>query len=205
MKREMKFLIIIIVLILIIFLFMYYKKIKNGNNINKSISDFKEHILNISSYEAKIEVEIFSNKNINKYKIKQWYVKPDIFKQEIQAPENIQGLITIYDGKKFKIENSRLGLSKIYENYNCLINNNLGLNSFIDECIDGEVEEIIQDNEVILKLVSKNKYSKYKNLTINKFNGLPVKMEIMDENKKTLVYILYNEITINSTAKEDVI
>ena len=30
-------------------------------------------------------------------------------------------------------------------------------------------------------------------------------MEIMDENKKTLVYILYKEITINKTAKEEII
>lgn len=27
----------------------------------------------------------------------------------------------------------------------------------------------------------------------------------MDENKKTLVYILYKEITINNTAKEEII
>lgn len=190
-----------ILIFLIIISIFYYKKQKSGNNISKSITDFKEYILNISSYEATISVETISNKNTNKYIIKQWYTSPNFFKQEVQSPENIKGLVTLYDGSNLQIENSKLNLTKIYNDYSCLSNNILSLNSFIEECKENEPTYTETENEVELQVTSGKKYGYYKRLTINKNTGMPIKMEIIDENKKALVYILYNEITINSTTK----
>lgn len=170
--KNKKHIIIILLIFFLLICFFYYKKIKTGNNINKSITDFKQYILNISSYKAKIEVEIISNKNTNKYIIKQWYVAPNLFKQEIEAPENIQGLVTIYDGNKLEIKNSQLALSKLHEGYNCLIDNSLCLNNFIEESKNKEIEENINNNEVTLSLTSSNKYSKYKKIIIDKTNRI---------------------------------
>ena len=81
-KKIIIFIIIIILLILIIFFFTNKtKKIKFGNN--SSSQEIIDNILNISSYETVIEVEINSNKNTNKYIIKQKYIAPDISQQEI--------------------------------------------------------------------------------------------------------------------------
>ena len=113
-NKKIIFISIIFIIFIIIISFFNYKKQNSGNNISKSITDYKQNILNISSYEATISVEIYSNKNTNKYIIKQWYSSPNIFKQEVQAPENIKGLITIYDGSKLEIQNTNLNLSKIY-------------------------------------------------------------------------------------------
>ena len=195
----------IILIIFIIISKIYYKKQNSGNNISKSITDFKEYILSISSYEATISVEVESNKNTNKYIIKQWYTSPNLFKQEVQAPENIKGLITLYDGSNLKIENSKLNLVKIYNDYNCLSSNVLGLNSFVEDCKKNEPQYTETENEVILEVTNENKYNWCKRLSISKETGLPIKIEILDENKKTLVYILYNEITINNTIKEDIV
>ena len=86
---------IIIILILIAFIitlltlinFFYKKANKNlnlGNNLsNKTNQEIEEYILNISSYEADIAVEIQSNKNTTKYKLKQSYVSPNIEKQTV--------------------------------------------------------------------------------------------------------------------------
>lgn len=52
---------------------------------------------------------------------------------------------------------------------------------------------------------SKNKYNVYKKLYIDKKTIKPIKMEIEEVNKKMLVYILYNEIKINSINKEEVL
>lgn len=84
-----------------------YKTVEFGNTNIKSIQDIKEYILNISSYEAEVNVEILSNKNSNKYKLKQKYSSPNIFKQEVLEPSNIKGLITTYDGTNLKLENTR--------------------------------------------------------------------------------------------------
>ena len=40
---------------------------------------------------------------------------------------------------------------------------------------------------------------------LTKLPGKPTKLFVQDINKKNLVYILYNEITINGLQKEDVL
>ncbi len=84
-----------------------YKTVEFGNTNIKSAENIKEYILNISSYEADISLEVTSNKNTNKYRLIQKYASPNIFKQEVIEPNNIKGLTTIYDGTNLKIENSR--------------------------------------------------------------------------------------------------
>lgn len=203
-NKKIIFICIFIISFIIIISFFNYKKQNSGNNISKSITDYKQNILNISSYEATISVEITSNKNTNKYIIKQWYNSPNSFKQEVQVPENIKGLITLYDGSNLEIQNTNLNLSKIYKDYNCLSNNILSLNSFIQDLRESESECIETEDETIIEIKTKKKYAWYKRLSISKVSGKPTKMEILDENKNILVYILYNEITINSTNKENI-
>ena len=185
------------IIILIICIFFAYKNLKFGNNINKS-DDY--NILNISSYDATVEVEVHSNKNTNKYVLKQKYDAPNIFKQEVIEPENIKGLTTNFDGTNLIIQNKSLHLQSFYENYNCMQGNSLSLISFIEQYKKDEEAEIIEsDEEKILKIKSNenNKYEMYKKLYISKNTNLPIKMEILDFNQNTTVYILYREIKIN--------
>lgn len=121
----------IIAIIVFFFVKNNYKKINIGNNItSKSTEQVEEYILNISSYKAKIELEVTSNKNENKYVLMQKYTSPNISKQEVIEPENIKGLETIYDGASLTINNSNLGLSSIYENYQYMIDNCLWIRKF---------------------------------------------------------------------------
>lgn len=103
------FLILCIILVISICFFRKkdYKTGNIGNTNIKSAKNIKEYILNISSYEADISLEITSNKITNKYRLIQKYASPNIFKQEVLEPNNIKGLTTIYDGTNLKIENSR--------------------------------------------------------------------------------------------------
>ena len=186
-----------------------YKTVEFGNNNIKSAEDIKEYILNISSYEAEISLEVNSNKTTNKYKLKQKYARPNLFKQEILEPQNIQGLTTIYDGKNLKIENTNLGLNEVYENYQYISQNSLCLYDFIEEyksSTNTKYEE--KDDEVIMQVKvenSNNQYISYKKLYISKKTNKPIKMEIEDMNQKKLVYIQYNEIKINSTSKDEIL
>lgn len=121
----------IIAIIVFFFVKNNYKKINIGNNItSKSTEQVEEYILNISSYKAKIELEVRSNKNENKYVLMQKYTSPNISKQEVIEPENIKGLETIYDGASLTINNSNLGLSSIYENYQYMVDNCLWIRKF---------------------------------------------------------------------------
>lgn len=198
-------LILIILIILTLFFLIYYKTGKNGNNINKSTEDIVRNILNISSYEAEMEVFVESNKITNRYKIQQLYTKPNIIKQIVKEPSNIENLTITYDGKNMKIENTRLGLSKIYNEYEYISQNILWLSSFIDnynknsKVIETEEDIQIENNSIF------NNYNIKQVLYINKKTSLPIKLEIYDNNKNKKIYIKYNEIKLNSTKEDEII
>lgn len=205
MKR--KYIIFIIILICIIFFIQIaYKLLNLGNNINKSDDN---NILKIKSYEAIIEVEVYSNKNTNKYILSQKYSEPNIFKQEVIEPTNIKGLTTIYDGEHLTIENKGLNLKKIYEDYENIQGNTLSLIKFVEEYQEAEeINETETEEEYIKKIKLKNstnKYEMYKIIYISKTSNLPTKMEILDVNQNRTVYILYKEIKINKTSKEEIL
>ena len=76
--KSKKFLIIVVgiaillVIISIIFSKKSYETINIGNNnLNKTLEEVEDYILNIKEYTATIEVTVNSNKNSNKYLIKQ--------------------------------------------------------------------------------------------------------------------------------------
>lgn len=214
--KKIKIISIVVILIVIVtatvFYFFYkndYKTVKMGNNITKSAENIKEYILNISSYEAEISVEVHSNKNSNKYLIKQQYASPNIFKQEVLEPSNIEGLKTIYDGINLKIENTKLNLNEIYENYQYISENSLCLYTFIENYKQSNSSKYIEeDNQIIMETKvenSTNKYIEYKKLYIDKKTAKPTKLEIQDVNQNMLVYILYKEIKIDSINKEEIL
>ena len=126
-------LIVIALLIFSIFKIMNYKNVKTGNNItDKTLKEIEDYILNISSYEAEIEVKVESNKNTNKYILKQKFASPNIASQEVIEPKNIEGLTVKYDGTNLEITNSKLNLNTIYENYTYIADNVLWLSDFIE-------------------------------------------------------------------------
>lgn len=190
----------IIILILIISAILYYNFSKNGNtNINKTDEQIVQDILNISSYKAKVEIEVTSNKNSNKYIVKQELKRGNISKQEVIEPENLAGIITEHDGKNLKIVNNRLNLTTTYENYEYIVNNRLWLDSFISEYKNSSsTNTIVEENQIILEIQSKDDiYNTYKRLYIDKKTGKPTKMTVADINKKMTAYILYSEIEIS--------
>lgn len=204
--------VLIIAILVVVVKFFYknnYKIAEFGNTSIKSAKGIEEYILNISSYEADISLEVKSNKNVNKYRIKQQYIEPNIFKQEVLEPENIKGLITIYDGENLKIENTKLGLNQFYENYQYISENSLCLYNFIEDYKESNTSKYKEDeNNIVMEVKleqSPNKYCVNKKLYIDKNTAKPIKMEIEDINQNVLVYILYNEIKINSINKGEIL
>jgi outer membrane lipoprotein-sorting protein len=185
-----------------------YKNLKSGNNMsNKNLKEIEEYILSIRSYNAKIEVEIQSNKNKNKYVLEQKYAEPNVQKQIVLEPSNIEGLETIFDGNNLKINNTKLNLSTVYENYSDVTSNFLWLNTFTEEykkMIETGKQNIIEQNGIIIMEI-KDADELNKKLYIDRKTGKPIKMQIKNVSKNTTVYILYNEIEINSLKRDDVL
>lgn len=189
--------IVIIIGIIIFYVFFNTKTVKNSKIGNNSSSqEIVDYILNISSYEAKVEVEVNSNKNKNQYILKQQYKAPDMSTQEVLEPNNIAGVKIIRNGNQLTIENTSLGLSSIFENYEYISDNILDLSCFIKDYQADEKANWKEENNQIIMITKQEKEEK--KLLIDKNTGKPTKLEVKGMNKNNTVYILYNEVNINS-------
>ena len=203
-KKKIIIAVIIVIVIIIAIISVKFSKstykISNiGNNTDINLDDVDKYIYSINSYEAKIEVEVNSNKNSNKYIIKQTHM-PNEDIQEIIEPNNINGIKMIYKDNKLEIKNAKLNITKMYDNYPYIVSNNLWLNSFIEEYKISNSKKVDEENnEIIITITCERNVQnvKYKKLYIDKNNGKPSKMLLLDNSKNTLIYILYNEITLN--------
>lgn len=197
-KKVFAALLIICAIIIIIFIKNNYKNLKIGNNKdNKSVKETEEYILNINSYTATIDVTIESNKNQNKYLLKQEH-NTNNDKQTVLKPENIEGTEIVYNNGTLVVNNSQFSLTKIYNNYPYISDNSLWLSSFIEEYKNqNNNPELYEENgDIVLKINKKTKYCGEKKLYLEKGTGKPKKMIIQDENNNEKIYILYNEINI---------
>ena len=202
--KSKKFLIIVVgiaillVIISIIFSKKSYETINIGNNnLNKTLEEVEDYILNIKEYTATIEVTVNSNKNSNKFLIKQNH-KDKNDEQEVLEPDTIKGVKLEYKDSSLKIENSNLNLKKIYNNYPYIESNILWLNSFIEEYRSSEQRSITEKNEEIVMQIKRKNDKKIvtEELILDKKTLKPTKLSIMDNSKNVIVYILYNEIEL---------
>ena len=201
MKKIYRLMLLIIILLIIGGIIFYKKSIKNSKiGENKNSQEIIDYILNLSSYKTKITVNITSNKNNNKYILKQEFKRNKESIQEVIEPSNIAGIRIINDGTNLKIENSNLNLNTIIENYTYLGNNCLDLSTFIENYkVNNKSNYEENENEIIMKTIveSDNIYIKEEILYIDRSTMKPTKMEIQDDKQKTRIYILYNEVEIN--------
>ena len=207
MKRKVVFLLtIVIVLILSILLIFFlktdYKLFKFGNNMNiKSIKDIDEYILNIESYQVIAEIIVESNKNESKYIVKQKYIRDEkTYLQECIEPESILGLTFTHKNGELKIENTKLKLTKIYEDYPYITENNLSLVAVFSDYLGGKESKCYEEKDSFIletKQRNGNKYTYSKKLYIDKETGKPSKLEVRDITQKTLIHILYSDVKIN--------
>ena len=184
MKKGKLITFIISIILIGVILFLVFNKntakvFKSGNT--KNSQEIVDYILNISSYDVNITVEVNSNKNHNKYILKQKYVSPNISTQEVIEPSNIAGIKITNDGTNLKLENSNLNLSTVFENYNYLGDNCLDLSSFIENYKQNQESSFLEEEkQIIMKTKSgnENRYTKSKTLYIDKQSCKPTKLEI---------------------------
>ncbi len=212
MKKNISIIIAIILIVLVIFLFFVknnYKFFNFGNNMsNKSADEIKNYILNMNSFSAEATVTITSNKTTNTYIFNQKF-KGNQYIQELLEPQNIAGLTIKYDGNQIIIENTKIGVSKLYEDYKYITNNSLCINTFIsDYKEETNKNNVYEENGAIIletKVKNENVYNVNKKLYIDQKTGKPIKMEIQDITQNLRVYILYNKVEINTLQEENIV
>lgn len=199
MEMKLKKLVFIFVLIcIIVFFIFYYIFSKFGNNKVINQDEFVDNILNMQGYEANIEVKVTSNKNENYYEMFQ-YVENNNSKFIVNSPDSIKGMTVELENHKLRITNTKINMEKIYDNYEYALNNNLFLNTFIQDYKNNDSYCYEEDDKIILKTElssNSNTYIKFKELYLDKKTGLPKELIIKDNTKNTYISIIYNDIKI---------
>ena len=198
MKKKIFFFIFLLFICIFIFFMKNMVKFSNMGN-TKDSQEIVNNILNISSYEATIEMNIQSNKNTNKYIIKQSYIDKNNNFQEVLEPTNISGVKIEYKDNKLTLSNSKLNLVTFFENYKYLAENEMDLCSFIDDYKSNEKSNYYEENDFIIMQTesdNNNIYLKNKKLYVDKKTNKPNKMIISSDNKKDVIYISYSEVKI---------
>lgn len=197
--KNKKFLIVFVFICSIIFCIFYYIFSDSGNNINRSQEQIVEDVLKeFNNYEANMEVTVKSNKNENKYEIKQ-IVNNDYSMQEIISPENLKNMIIELEKNKLKILNSNLNMEKIYENYDYVLNNSLFLNSFTNDYFNNNSQIYEENGKIVVEVKlsnNPNTYIKYKYLYLDAKSYVPEKLVIKDITQNPYISIIYNDIKI---------
>lgn len=212
MKKNISIIIAIVLIIFVIPLFFIknnYKFFNSGNNMsNKSADEIKNYILNMNSFSAEATVTITNNKTTNTYILGQKF-KGNQYVQELLEPQNIAGLTIKYDGNQVIIENTKIGVSKLYENYKYITNNSLCISTFVSDYKEETNEnKLYEENGTIIletKIKNENIYNVNKKLYIDQKTAKPVKMEIQDITQNLRVYILYSKVEINTLQEENIV
>ncbi|MBR3132648.1 MAG: hypothetical protein IKG42_00980 [Clostridia bacterium] len=112
----------------------------------------------------------------------------------------IEGIIIENKDGKVIIKNTKLNLTKIYNDYNYITDNCLFLDTFSNEWKESDDKKATEEENYYkfeMKLKNqRNRYIQSKTLYLDKSTNKPVSLEIKDINQKRTIYILYKEIEI---------
>ncbi|MBR3882083.1 MAG: hypothetical protein IKJ36_02315 [Clostridia bacterium] len=184
------------VICITLFIIFYYNFGNIGNNKDIIQDKIADKILEkFNNYEAKISVNVISNKNENFYEMNQ-YVSNNYMKMIINYPENIKGIVIEIKDNTLRILNTLLNMEKVYENYGIITNNSLFLNTLIKDAKENDYTFEETNDEIVLKIevkTSKNTYVRYKELHMDK-NYNPKYLIIKDTSKIVRIRIVYTDI-----------
>ncbi|MBR3153098.1 MAG: hypothetical protein IKF52_05845 [Clostridia bacterium] len=123
-----------------------------------------------------------------------------IIKSKSGTDGEIEGIVIENKDGKVIIKNTKLNLTKIYNDYSYMTDNCLFLDTFFKEWKESDDKKATEEEDYYkfeMKLKNqRNKYIQNKILYLDKKSNKPVSLEIRDINQNRTIYILYKEIEI---------
>ena len=177
-----------------------YKFFIPGNTKSiENVNDLNEYLSKINDYSVEAKVTVNSNKNSNSYNLKQSRIEGKCV-QEISDINNSMKVIIENTKGKVIVKNTELSLENVFNNYDDVVKNSMGLDAFIEDYESDDKKEILEkDGYYIISVKSKNsqnKYAKSKTLYFDKLNNRIEKIVVKDINNNEMVVIEYIKLEI---------
>ncbi len=132
---------IFIAIVLIVFSFIYIFKVSNSNLDNKYT---KIQLFDAKSFYAEYRVNVYSNKNKNEYRIKEWYLKNgDEYNFRIEANYGENSFVYLGTNDTISIK-ANDQISKMDLSYDSAKSNMLSISTFVE--LYNEINEQIENN-----------------------------------------------------------
>lgn len=176
-----------------------------------SYSRIYEKYNNIKDYKANITMQVYGNKVVEEYQMTQYYKTPNMHRVEVNKPEEIKGLTTIYSKNSIIILNPELDTNYSLSNLNADNDNFIFLTDFFESYYKSEqvvVMAMKKENTkytVLKTYIPGNRVHRHsQNLWIDNEKLLPYKMETYNIQGDKMILIYYNEIKLNIGLEDDI-
>lgn len=164
----------------------------------------QEKLTTMESYACIADLTYVSNKGKNTYRTKQYYKMSGEYRIEITAPEQVKGLVTVFDGKKVMQYNPRIlgeAVNEIPESKNTY---EIFLGTFLKNYLQSEdvtLEVFNNNNEeyTVLEAVipEGGKYLATEKLWVSNKTLNPTQLVIYDTEGKERIIVKYGDFKYN--------
>ncbi len=188
---------IIIIFLGCIFLFGCSSTVGKEEKIIKKLKD-------INSYTCNVTVKAKNNKSVMEYELKHYYKKNTGFRVEVIKPKELKGQILIYTANKFLSYNPASDNTLSVDDSNEIFGYHMLLGTFLQYYNEYNIEETKSESYKDFKcytyrltLANSNTYMNQVKCYVNKENGLPVKMDILDKDGNKTTEVEYTDFVWN--------
>lgn len=178
-----------------------------GCGVIKPKKNFKEisrRLLELSSYTCDVTMRVTNNISTMEYKLKHFYKSPDKYKIEVIAPKELQGQVTIYNGKSSYIYHPGINQYLVTENFSGSVDYNAFIGSFMNYIRDNDKVKVSSEKQGEKELIvlefevpQPNSYMRFEKLWIDAREVMPLKVEIYRNDGKTSVEVDYYNFVYN--------
>jgi len=190
---------------------MFFSACSTKKKPKSPIEKIHEKLTTMESYACIADLTYISNKGKNTYKTKQYYKMSGEYRVEITAPEQVKGLVTVFDGKKVMQYNPRIlgeAVNEIPQSKNTY---EIFLGTFLKNYLQSEdvtLEVFNNNNEeyTVLEAVipEGGKYLATEKLWVSNKTLNPAKLVIYDTEGKERIIVKYGEFKYNVTLDDSI-
>jgi len=168
------------------------------------IEEINDKLMTMETYGCIADLTYISNKGENTYKTKQYYRTTGEYRVEMIAPEEVKGLVTVYDGEKVMQYNPRINGEVIDEIPESKNRNEIFLGVFLKNYLQSEEVTLevfnINDEEYsVLEAVipEGGKYLATEKLWVSNKTLEPNKLIVYDIEGKERIIVKYEQFKYN--------
>ncbi|HOE56333.1 MAG TPA: outer-membrane lipoprotein carrier protein LolA [Bacillota bacterium] len=166
-------------------------------------------LLGLSAYTCDVTMRVTNNISTMEYKLKHFYKSPDKYRVEVIAPKELQGQVTIFNGKSSYIYHPEIDQYLVTENFSGSVEYNAFAGSFMNHIKKAEDIKVSSETEGEKKLIvlefemqESNNYMRFEKIWFDAEAIVPVKAEICGSDGKVSVEIYYDNFVCNPRLKD---